>query len=658
MNYAVCTAVNDKFARGAEVMLFSFLSNNDWFEGDIIILSGEEGGPMYLSNENKERLSNLYYKVKFKEENISHFKDIFEKIKYNALSGTETLLYKLSVFELDEYDRILFLDSDLLIIADIKEIFDKNEPLVACADRIDDAYKNAEWVVRNEEYFNFGMFVLNKPYIHEKMLADLQKVFAYVNFDQKTRSNPCCGSFVDQDIANAYFLNKNALLAPYTYNFDRFLFDEGNNEGAKIIHYLETNKPWENDIVSPSNNIWKEYENKYENWLNYYELNWGNIHKRYKKQYDDKHKYVVFTCAKNENNYIIEWIEHYLNLGFDKIFICDNNDDDKLLRVINKYIEDGCVEVFDCRHFTMFQGGVNNMFCTAGNFAWCGFFDCDEFLELGVYDNIKEYLSDKEEDCIAFNWVMYGSNGEIKKEKGSVQERFKKPVFPIVNMNNAFLKCIIRGGHFKYTNITDCGGHLPVSNEKGHTKKITYNIGGYHHEDFIPYLFQSSLPLRYKEGYIKHYYTKSFEEWVSKAKRGWPLENGSLPYSRYFYLNDNGEYTNKTYYNNLFINDNTLSELNFYIDDLNDKNNIINFINKERITYAFLSKVFYVMSRVTGKTFILSGEGIDDTIFNMIFECGFATDNRVVFAKNDKEKEKCFKRYKNETSTGYYYITL
>lgn len=657
MNYAVCTAVNDSFVRGAEVMLFSFLSNNDWFEGDIVILSGEEGGPMYLSDESKERLSNLYYKVKFKEESFSHFKDIVEGIRHNALAGTESLLYKLPVFELAEYDKILFLDSDMLIIGDIKELFDKNESLVACLDRVDESYGNKDWIVRNEEYFNFGLFVLNKPYIHEEMLNELKIVFTYTNFDKITRSNPCHGSFVDQDMANAYFLNKSVLLAPSAYNFDRYSYDKGDNEEVKIIHYIEKNKPWETKIDSLSYDKWKEYENKYEKWLNYYELNWGKIHRFYKKQYEDKDKYVIFTCAKNENDYIVEWIEHYLNLGFDKIFICDNNDDDKLLRLLNIYIENGSVEILDCRRFTMFQGGVNNMFCTAGNFAWCGFFDCDEFLELGVYDNIKDYLATKEEDCIAFNWVMYGSNGEIKRGTGGVQERFKKPVFPITNINNSFLKCIIRGGHFKYTNITDCGGHLPVSSENGYTKKITYNIGGYHHEDFIPYLFQTSLPLRYKEGYIKHYYTKSFEEWISKAKRGWPLENGSLPYYRYFLLNDNGEYTNKTYSDSLFIGKETLTYLNFYVDDLNTKTSVICFINKERVTYAFITKVFYVMSKVSDKTFILNGE-IDDTMFNIIFECGFATNNRVVFAKDDAEKEKCFKRYKKETDAGYYYLTL
>ena len=44
------------------------------------------------------------------------------------------------------------------------------------------------------------------------------------------------------------------------------------------------------------------------------------------KDPSDKDKYVVMTCAKNEEEYIIEWLEHYFSLGFDKVFIADNND--------------------------------------------------------------------------------------------------------------------------------------------------------------------------------------------------------------------------------------------------------------------------------------------------------------------------------------------
>ena len=54
---------------------------------------------------------------------------------------------------------------------------------------------------------------------------------------------------------------------------------------------------------------------------NFYEFDTGNGVKHYfKKDLNDSDKYVVCTCAKNENDYIIEFIEHYINLGFDKIF--------------------------------------------------------------------------------------------------------------------------------------------------------------------------------------------------------------------------------------------------------------------------------------------------------------------------------------------------
>lgn len=38
---------------------------------------------------------------------------------------------------------------------------------------------------------------------------------------------------------------------------------------------------------------------------------------------------VVCAMAKNEHRYINEWVEHYINLGVDKIYIYDNDDIDK-----------------------------------------------------------------------------------------------------------------------------------------------------------------------------------------------------------------------------------------------------------------------------------------------------------------------------------------
>ena len=84
------------------------------------------------------------------------------------------------------------------------------------------------------------------------------------------------------------------------------------------------------------------------------------------KDPSDIDKYVVMTCAKNEEDYIVEWIEHYLGLGFDKLFIVDNNDvgNDGLINKIQGYVDRGVVQVFDCRgHYSVQVGiyGVRSM---------------------------------------------------------------------------------------------------------------------------------------------------------------------------------------------------------------------------------------------------------------------------------------------------------
>ena len=68
-------------------------------------------------------------------------------------------------------------------------------------------------------------------------------------------------------------------------------------------------------------------------------FNWGGCHKEIPLDETDKEKYLVFTCAKNEDKYLIEFVEHYLNLGFDKIIIADNNDEPTILELLDDYIK-------------------------------------------------------------------------------------------------------------------------------------------------------------------------------------------------------------------------------------------------------------------------------------------------------------------------------
>ena len=100
----------------------------------------------------------------------------------------------------------------------------------------------------------------------------------------------------------------------------------------------------------------------------------------------DKDKYLVIACAKNEGDYIVEWVEHYINLGFDKVIIADNNDigDNSLPEILSDYVKNGTVQIFDCRGNDCIQVGLYADFCEYSNFKWCAFYDCDEFLDIGI----------------------------------------------------------------------------------------------------------------------------------------------------------------------------------------------------------------------------------------------------------------------------------
>lgn len=365
--------------------------------------------------------------------------------------------------------------------------------------------------------------------------------------------------------------------------------------------------------------------------------------RRFPKHMEDSDKYLVITCAKNENSYIREWIQHYLNLNFDKIIICDNNDDESLLTVVSDYIERGVVEVFDCRGLNSFQVQLYSMFCSEGNYKWCAYFDCDEFLELGLYTDIKEYLNTKENEvCISFNWMVYGSNGEIFTDEKGVQERFKKPTYPMATfVENCYIKSIVRGGD-TFNNCWFNGSHMPL-------KSGSYEqcIGGYFWKNNDSHQI---LPPRYKEGYIKHYYTKSYEEWINKAGRGWPDGTNNLNLYKFFVCNNNLTMPYKDMVNSFFIE--KYDSVND--DELFKTYDIFLLLNDSKYICSYMVGAFRLMSRTSGKTFILKGDHIDDTVYNTLLEYALNTNNNVVWANTEEDVWRAYHKYNNGECDTYY----
>ena len=381
----------------------------------------------------------------------------------------------------------------------------------------------------------------------------------------------------------------------------------------------------------------------------FYNFTIAEGNKKFHKDFNDRNKCVVCTCAKNENDYIIEWVNHYLNLGFDKIFICDNNEkgDDSIYETLNEYIQNGVIEIFDCREFSCFQVQFYAMFCTIGNYDWCAYFDCDEFLELPIYFNIKDYLSKKENDLfVSFNWMVYGSNGEILQKEEPIQERFKNPVTPIsLFTDNFFVKSIVRGRGIFHRGCWFNGSHMPLT-----TPMIEHNIGGYFHTNSDMHCY---FPPRYKEGYLKHYYTKSFNEWVKKSGRGWPDGTDELVLSRFFICEDWFEFPKEKMRRGLFLDHKNDEKVLEYYREMLSVSDVINIDNSSKNIYGLVIGMYNLMSICEDYTFILSDEHIDDTIFNLLLEFGIRTGNRVVWAQTYEEKMNVVKKYSKISDTYY-----
>ena len=107
-------------------------------------------------------------------------------------------------------------------------------------------------------------------------------------------------------------------------------------------------------------------------------------------------KTALCAIGKNENDYILEFVEWYYNLGFTKLFLYDNNDVDgeRFEDVIGDYISNGFVEIIDYRGKKVCQLEAYNECYKAHNseYDWMAFFDCDEFLVLRDSSNISDLI--------------------------------------------------------------------------------------------------------------------------------------------------------------------------------------------------------------------------------------------------------------------------
>ena len=220
---------------------------------------------------------------------------------------------------------------------------------------------------------------------------------------------------------------------------------------------------------------------------------------------------------------ILKTFNHYKNLGYNHIFLYDNNNinGEKFEDVLEDEIIKGFITIINYRGRKGKPnkiGGIQLEIyydCYEKNnkdFDWLSFFDFDEFLELRPENqSIQTFLSNKRYDkCqnIKINFLYYSDNELLYYDNRSVQERFVSPLYN--HPFNNIVKSTVRGGlKENYWKRSLCA-HTSLM------KYISCNSLG----NIISHSSFRIRPFNHKFAFLKHYYTKTVQEYCQKTKRG------------------------------------------------------------------------------------------------------------------------------------------
>ena len=234
----ICFACYDNYAQHTGVVISSVLQNyrGNFTLNFFVVYS-------YISPENIEKLK------KVAETSISHIEFVFvDREKFASLCGSANerflpecfLKLKMADF-LKGLDKVIFLDSDIVVLGDISELWNTdvdNYSIAAVRDFAD--LSHLADITGGHEYFNSGILVINLKKWRDENIEE--RLFNFL------KDYPDRMVWNDQDLLNGVLYNEVKYLDDgwdFQYNVDNPEIDEKIvSTEIKLIHYVTRNKPW------------------------------------------------------------------------------------------------------------------------------------------------------------------------------------------------------------------------------------------------------------------------------------------------------------------------------------------------------------------------------------------------------------------------------
>lgn len=239
--YCFTLVLTDNYNLPAQFTIFSFLEKNKWFieeNHDIIINSFNEIDSynkkiylklckntkfIYLEDNNKwDQLQNLYLQKTNRQLKSHH--------------GFTRLFNKLSVFDINNYDKVFFCDCDYMFNKDIKYVFENDYPLILNLPGLLGAYKIYKEILKYENKENLTIDCISDKMYSHKELCDILPFKCY-HVAGNWIFNPQKNDIITYDNL-LYFINNYVSPIKY-YN------DDPNLEEGLINYYINSDEYYE-----------------------------------------------------------------------------------------------------------------------------------------------------------------------------------------------------------------------------------------------------------------------------------------------------------------------------------------------------------------------------------------------------------------------------
>ena len=282
-----CSVCNDRYIPGLKVLLYSIKRHNPDFDYPFKIYFNND-----ISEDNQKLIKDLYPHI------------IFES--NSTFSHLKTWFMCLLPFKETEYDKVIFIDADILCLGDVSHLINYDcQHFSACLDVNMKIFWNTQFNMPSFREFNTGLFVIPK-----RLLTDGMKPTTIFNDLLILANKYPDAKLGDQTILNRYFAHKTITKLPGKYNAKKEIFSRQKyrheKHDVRFLHFTGAGKPFlienqERQYVKTKNNIY--YDILYNLYSEYF------FGLQFSFNYTNKDTDIEIICQQTEVSFSIA--EHF-----------------------------------------------------------------------------------------------------------------------------------------------------------------------------------------------------------------------------------------------------------------------------------------------------------------------------------------------------------